>query len=121
MRSEDLSGEFQGEPGESQPTESTDDAQARADVGSSQGDFIHRHHIEPRGQLCVPKEETFPIPLKYIDVIRSTHTNLDVLQEKRIDDRWNVDATRSLPDSWTGFTKSTLLKGKPPKGQMLSE
>ena len=38
--------------------------------------FIHRHHIEPR------KEETFLIPLKYMDVTRSTHTDLDVLQEK---------------------------------------
>ena len=33
-----------------------------------------------RVQLYVPKEESFPIPLKYIDVIRSTHT-LDVAQE----------------------------------------
>ena len=39
----------------------------------------------------MPKEETFPIPLKYIDVTRSTHTDLDVMQEKRIDDYWNVD------------------------------
>ena len=31
----------------------------------------------------VPKEETFPIPVKYIDVTRSTHADLDVLQEKR--------------------------------------
>ena len=30
------------------------------------------------------KRETFPMPLKYIDVTRATHTNLDVLQEKRI-------------------------------------
>ena len=30
------------------------------------GDFIYRHHNEPRVQLYVPKEETFPIPLKYI-------------------------------------------------------
>ena len=37
------------------------------------------------------KEESFPIPLKYIDVISSTHTGLDVAQEKRIDDNWNVD------------------------------
>ena len=27
-----------------------------------------------------------PIPLKYLDVTRSTHTDLDVLQDKRIDD-----------------------------------
>ena len=65
----------------SQPAESTDDAEARADFWSIQGDFICRHHVEPRVQLYVPKEETFPIPLKYIDVTRTTHTNLDVLQE----------------------------------------
>ena len=45
--------------------------------------------------LNVPKEEAFPIPLKYIDVTRSTHTDLEVLPEKRIDDYWNVDANRS--------------------------
>ena len=32
------------------------------------------------------KEETFPVPLKYVDVTRAAHTNPDVLQEKRIDD-----------------------------------
>ena len=46
VRSEDLSGELEGEPGESQPTESTDDAEARANCWSIQGDFIHRHHDE---------------------------------------------------------------------------
>ena len=64
---------------EPQATESKDDAEARADFWSIQGDFIYRHHNEPRFQLYVSKEETFPIPLKYIDVIRSTHTDPDVL------------------------------------------
>ena len=85
-RREDLSGELQGEPGASQPTESTDDAEARAEFWSMQGDFIYRHHNEPRVQLYVLKEETFLTPLKYSDVTRSTHTDLDVMQEKRIDD-----------------------------------
>ena len=35
-----------------------------------------------------------PIPLKYVDVALSTHTDLDVLQEKRIDDCWNVGSNR---------------------------
>ena len=85
--SEDLSREFQGEPEGLQPTESKDDVEARRDLWSIQGDSIYRHHIELRVQLCVPKEEeTFPIPLIYIDVTRATYTNLDVLQEKRTDD-----------------------------------
>ena len=53
--------------------------------GRSKGDFIFRHHNELRVQLHVPKEETFSIPQKYIDVTRSTHT-VNVMQEKRVDD-----------------------------------
>ena len=81
---------------------------------------MYRHHNEPRVQLGVPKEETFSIPLKYIDVTRSTHTDLDVMQEKRIDDYWNVDENRSLSDSWTGFTMFALLMEKPTPGFMWS-
>ena len=62
--------------------------------------------------LYVPKEESFPIPLKYIDVTRTTHTNLDALQEKRINGYWNVEKDRTWPDSWTGFTRFTLLNEK---------
>ena len=86
VRSEDLSGESQGESGESQPAEPTDDAEAWADFLSIQSDFIYHHHNEPRVQLCVPREETFPIPLKYSDVTRSSHADRDVMQEKKIDD-----------------------------------
>ena len=56
MRSEDLSGEIQSESGESQPAEPTDDAEARADFWSIQGDFIYRHHNEPRVQLTLRAE-----------------------------------------------------------------
>ena len=65
----------------------------------------------------MPKEESFQIPLKYIDVVRSTHGDLDAAQEKRIDDYWNVDENRSLSDSWTDFT---LLNEISPKGYMWS-
>ena len=61
----------------------------------------------------------FPIPLKYIDVSR-TQTNLDVKQEKRIDDYWNVDGSRDLLDPWTGFTQFTLLEEKHSNGYMWS-
>ena len=80
------------------------------------GSFIHRHHVEPRVKLYSPREESFPIPLKYIDVTRTTHTNLDVKQEKRIDDYWNIDGS----DPWTSFTQLTLLDEKAPDGYTLS-
>ena len=110
VRRENLRGEIQDESEESQPAEPVDDAEARGDFWSIQGDFIYRHHTEPRVQLCVPKEESFPISLKYFDVTRSTHTDLDVTQEKKIDDHRNVDPRNPLSDSWRGFTKFILLK-----------
>ena len=136
VRSEDLSGGLQGESEGFQSTETNSTriseppgigkpfrgaepnveqvgAEALKDFWSIQGDLIYRHHIEPRVQLYVPKEETVPIPLKYLDVTRSAFINLDVSQEKRKDDCWNVNVNCSLSDSWTGFTRFTLLKEKP--------
>ena len=84
------------------------------------GSFIYRHHVEPRVRLYTPREESFLIPLKYIDISRTTHTNLDVKQEKRIDDYWNIDGSRDLSDPWTGFTQFPLLEEKAPDGYMWS-
>ena len=69
--SEDLVGELQGEPEGPQPGETTDDTEARKDFWLVQGDFINHHHIEPRVQLYVPKEEIFLFPLKCVDVTRA--------------------------------------------------
>ena len=98
-----------------QPHDSLPDAgEAINDFWSMSGSFIYRHHVEPRVKLYSPREESFPIPLKYIDVSRTTCTNLVVKQERRIDDYWNIDGSRDLSDSWTGFTQFTLLEEKPP-------
>ena len=102
------------------PHDSFPDAGAAInDFWSMSRNFIYRHHVEPRVKLYSPREESFPIPLKYIDVSRTTHTNLDVKQE-RIDDYWNVDGSRDLSDYWTGFTQFILLEEKPPDGYMRS-
>ena len=84
------------------------------------GNFIYRHHVEPRVKLYSLREESFPIPLNYIDVSRTTRTNLDIMQERGIDDYWNIDGSRDLSDSWTGFTQFTLLEEKLPDGYMWS-
>ena len=113
-------------PGESegslpQPQDSFPGAgEAINDFWSMSGSFIYRHHVEPLVKLYSPREESFPIPLKYIDVSRTTHTNLDVKQEKRIEDYWNIDGSRDLSDPWTGFTQFTLLDEKAPDGYMWS-
>ena len=104
-----------------QPQDSLPDAgEAINDFWSMSGSFIYRHHVEPRVKLYSPREESFPVPLKYIDVSRTTHTNLDVKQEKRFDDYWNIDGSRDLSDPWTGFTQFTRLEAKPPNGYMWS-
>ena len=64
----------------------------------------------------MPKEFSFPIPLKYIDVVRRTNTTLDVLLESRTDDYWNVDGDRMLSEPWTCFTQFTIWSEKPPDG-----
>ena len=98
-------------------THSLPDAEkAKSDFWSMTGYFICRHHVEPRVKLHSPREESFSIPLKYIDVSRTTKTNWDVMQERRIDDCWNIDGSRDLSDSWIGFTQFTLLDEKPPDG-----
>ena len=94
-----------------QPHDSFPDAdEAINDFGSMSGNFIYRHHVEPRVKRYSPREESFPVPLKYIDVSRTAHTNLDVKQERRIDDYWNIDGSRDLSDSWTGFIQFISLE-----------
>ena len=89
-----------------QPHDSFPDAgEAMHDFWSMSGSFIY-HHVEPRVMLYSPKEESFPVPLKHIDVSRTTHTNLDV----------NIDGPRDLSDPWTGFTQFALIDEKPPDG-----
>ena len=88
----------------------------KSDFWSITGDFIYRHQVEPRVKLYMPKEESFPVPLKYVDVTKNTHTSSDVPLEKNMDDYWNVEGDRELSDTCTGFTRFTLLKEKPPDG-----
>ena len=104
-----------------QPQDSFPDAgEAINDFWSMSGSFIYRHHVEPRVKLYSPREESFPIPLKYIVVSRTTHTNLDVKQEKRIDDYWNIDGPETC--LILGQVSHNLLhwKKKPPDGYMWS-
>ena len=57
-----------------QPQDSLLDAgEAINDIWSMSGIL----HMPPRVKLYSPREESFSFPLKYIDVSRTTHTNLD--------------------------------------------
>ena len=66
--------DFLGEPEGSlpQPQDSFPDAgEAINDCWSMSGNIIYRHHVEPRVKLCSPREESFPISLKYIDIFQN--------------------------------------------------
>ena len=111
VRNDDLSEDIQGNSELSQPVDETNNVF-----------FVNRRgfHLSSSrrtsSSVYLPKEETFTIPLKYIAVTRTTHTNLDVLQE-------NVLMTvgdRSLSDARTGFTHFTILNEKHPEGNMWS-
>ena len=60
------------------------DGDARNDFWSISGNFSHRHHVEPRVKLYVPRKESFRVQLKYIDVTRTTDTSFDVMLEKTL-------------------------------------
>ena len=93
-----------------------DAAEAGNDFWSISGGFIYRHHVVPRVKLYMPRGDTFPISLKFIDVTKNTHTSSDVMLEISIDDYWNVDGDRELSHTWTCFTRFSILSEKPPDG-----
>ena len=69
----------------------------------------------------MPKEGTFPIPMKYIDVTGTTHTrHLRYFWKKQIEDYWNVDGEKELSDAGTGFTRFIFLNERPPDGNTWS-
>ena len=82
----------------------------------------HEDHIAGKGDNSlqhynmVPRGESFPIPLKYIDVTRATSTTLDVMLERPVDDYRNIEGNRDISDSWTGFTRFTSVDEKTADG-----
>ena len=87
---EDVSGSLQG--GRSRIRSCTcrkDALKANHDFRCISGRYIVRHHVMGR-------EESFRIPLKCIDVVRYTQTNINALEEKAVDDYWNVDGEPNL-------------------------
>ena len=114
-RRENLSGESHCDGEEFRPEETKDDAEIQKDFCSIQGDFIYRHHVERRVQLYVPKEKSITIPMKKIDVM-GRHIQIWTLHKKNELTTVGIN----LSDSWTTFTKFTLLNETPPKGYMWS-
>ena len=73
-------------------------AEAREDFWSMSGEPIKSNYAMSGEQVRVPKEPSFPIALKYIDVVRQTKTNVDNLEKSNTDDWWNIDEQGILSD-----------------------
>ena len=110
---DNLRGESEGSSLTPRQDSSWYDGEAKTDFWSISGNFSHRHHFVQRVKLYVPTEESFPIPLEYIDVTRTTHTLVDVLLEKHIED---FDGVRELSHTGTGFTRFIILNEWPCDG-----
>ena len=108
-----LRGESDGlsSPSSQQADSTRGGAEAKNDFWSITGDFVHRHHVEPRVKLYVPREESLPIPMKYIAVTRTTRTSLDVLLEKNMDDHWDRGWRKKIIRCRDRFHKIHFIEG----------
>ena len=95
---------LQGESDESHSSDTlTDDGEARNDFPSIEGNHVYRHHVEPRLEPLVPKEESFP-PLVWMKELPK-----DVVRGERLT---HVQEP-SRPDYlWVGMSKSVQLTEK---------
>ena len=78
-----------------------------------------QHHI-PRDTVSV-LDESCPLPLQYLDVMRETRTDLPDPSEAEINDLWSSsdaygDPGRELSGPWTGATLFWLRKHQPKLG-----
>ena len=100
--------------------ETDDDAEARTEIWSIEGDFIHRHHVEPR--VAAPRAERRKIP-KSTEIYRrdQDHTHMPtrtclatIPATARHDHLW--------PAIWSGTAKAAQRKeGKTALGDRETE
>ena len=69
--------------------------------------FIYRHHEELK--LCDTDNETFPILVKYADVMRQTQTSIKNVCENIINELWTGAGGVTLSEKWTGTTSFQIL------------
>ena len=74
------------------------------------GEFFYRHHEELRLKLYDTENDTFPIPLKYVDRVRQTQTS--IYNEHIINGLW-PEAKGGVD---TGSTRFQILRTRLPEG-----
>ena len=71
---------------------------------------MYHHRETHRSILNVSNEDTFPIPLKYIDVMRQTKTNIDSVSQHTRNDQWTEAEDVTLSEDWPGTTRLQILR-----------
>ena len=74
------------------------------------GECTDRYHEEPRLKFYDSDDETFPIPLKYVDVMRQTQLCLNNVSENIINDLWTEATGVNIPEEWTGTARFLILR-----------
>ena len=80
------------------------------DSWSMSGEFIHRHHEELRLKFYDPDNETFPIPLKNVNVMRQTQTKKKNVSEHTINDTCFEAKGVTLAEEWTATARFQILR-----------
>ena len=78
------------------------------------GEFIYQHREEPHSYH--PDDETFPIPLKYGDVMRQIQTSLNNVSQQVINDSWTDATGVNLSEEWTGTARFQIPRTRVPEG-----
>ena len=66
----------------------------------------------PENTSIYRKSHHSQIQSEYICVVKQK-SNLDNLEESRIDDLWNIDVKRIISESWSGSTRFRALNKRP--------
>ena len=79
---------------------------------------FHEWRIYPYLKLYDPDNETFPIPVKYVDLMRQTQTSTNSVSEPIINDIWTEAKGINFSKEWAGTTRFHILRTRLPEGYM---
>ena len=79
-------------------------------VGVCQEDFLNGTKSCPENNFIYRKSPLFPIPSKYIDVVRRSTNNLDNSEERS---DGVLIGTNFTPERWSGSTRFRILNKRP--------
>ena len=79
------------------------------DSSSMSGECIDRHHEEHHLKVYDPDNETFPIALKYMDVMRQNQISINSIFGK-INDFWAAAEGVNLSEEWIGTRGFSILR-----------